>query len=476
VVDLTTRVTRAAQTFVEVRADGSDALPFDDTFNVPLSVSDMLRVLIVDGTGQEGAEEAAATPAGALKPGPSREEASASTESGPRTLSGARILRFALNPARELGQAHGTGIATTVVTPEALAGQPLSKYGLIVLYDVNSLSESALKDLDGFVRQGAGLLIVCSGGCKPMKFNRSFAAAGAEHGALCPARVGNEVELDPPVGISLGGTLAHPVMAAFRDRLQGDLSVVRFTKVREVSDVVEGAAVMFQDTSGRPLAVEMRLPRGRIALLTVGLELDRGNIARTRAFPVLLWRMVEHLTGRLESSPPDVLTALRPAVLDVSEPAFSFVQELELAPVAAVQSGASGATAEEPRAAAPLRLTINKDRTVLVPGLQAGQYQLRKPTPKGEPAPVMAYTRFVSVNPDPRESDMTRMDKQDLARLFGERVRIVDARKGADITPRGAELWRMLAVMLAAAYLAEGCVGWLLSARREKQRGEGVAA
>ena len=39
-----------------------------------------------------------------------------------------------------------------------------------------------------------------------------------------------------------------------------------------------------------------------------------------------------------------------------------------------------------------------------------------------------------------------------------------------NLTPRGGELWKILAVLLALAYAAEALVGWILSVRRERQR------
>ena len=59
--------------------------------------------------------------------------------------------------------------------------------------------------------------------------------------------------------------------------------------------------------------------RGRVMMLVFGFELDRGNIARTRVFPPLMWRMVDYLTGQLRTLPPDQLVARTPGALDVSE-------------------------------------------------------------------------------------------------------------------------------------------------------------
>jgi len=465
-VDLTLPVNRAVRTFVEVGVEPDDALPHDNVLSVPLNVSDARRVLIVDGTPEPsggtpllplGSAGAAPSPLGQ----PDQDTGDGEPAAG-ESLSGAKILRLVLNPGRELGRAHGTGIRTTVVTPEALKGQPLSKYDVVALYDVSALPQQALRDLATFVRQGRSLLLVCSGGISAMKFNRTFASAEAGRGVLSPAPLGNERALDPPVGISFADS-AHPLLAPFRDRLRGDLSAVRFAATRELRTLAPGATVAFSGTDGQPLAAEMAVGRGRVLLLAFGFELERGNIARTRVFPVLAWELVDYLTGELEPAPPDLLTASRPAVLDVSEPPFAFLGELELCPVDAA-----------PGQATATRLPVSEARTVLLGGLPAGRYLLRKPEEPGGPARRTTYARHIAVNPDPRESRTERLDEAELAKLFGEGVRVRSHAEPADLSLAGGELWLLLVGLLVLAYIAEGGVGWVLSARREKTRTAGA--
>ena len=271
--------------------------------------------------------------------------------------------------------------------------------------------------------------------------------------------------LDPPIGIWYSEN-THPLLAPFRERLKGDLSTIRFTTVRELklNDLAEGATVVFVGSDRRLLAVEMPVERGRIMLLTFGFELQRGNIARTRVFPALMWQLVNYLTGQLQTRPPDVLTASRPAVLDVSEAPFAFLNELELCPV-----DARGQIKVS-------RLPISEERTALLAGLPTGRYLLRKAEPPGDTARRTTYARQVAVNHDPKESDTRRVGKAELATLFGEGVEVLTAREAVDLAPSGGELWLPLIVLLALAYAAEGGVGWVLSARREKQRTAGTMA
>lgn len=453
VVDLTTPVNRSVRTVAQVRLRDADALPADDHFSVPLNVSETRRVLIVNGSGQSAAPDASLSGLGQSAAG------AASAAPAEETVDGATILRYVLNPGRELGRANGTGIDTTLTSPDALAGQALSRFELIVLYDVTSLPAQAVEDLNTFVRQGRSLLIVGSGGVNPLQFNRLFFSADPQRPGLSPAQLGNDREASPALALAAdAGT--HPWLAPFRDRLQGDLATIRFTRTRELPALAGPATVMLAGADGRPLAVEMPLEKGRVALLAFGFELDRGNLARTRVFPSLMWRLVDHLTGRLRVLPPDVLTALQPAVLDVSELGFAFATKLEL-------------TSSGDPARPPLLLDVSPQNTVIIPPLPAGVFQLHKPLTAGA---VSGHTRNITVHSDPRESDMAVAAAPVLGEWLGGPVAVAGLADPLTLAPKGGEFWRLFVWLLVVAYVAEALFGYLMTARREKQRSaEGAA-
>lgn len=447
VVDLPTPVNRSVRTIAQVRLKEDDALLSDNSFSVPLNVSETRRVLIVNGASQ-----VVTTGSALASLGQPATPAAAAMDDAEGKVDGATILRYVLNPGRELGHAHGTGIDTTVVAPDALINQTLSKYELVVLYDVTSLPAQAMDDLNTYVRQGRSLLLVGSGGVNALQFNRLFYSGDAQRPGLSPAQLGNDKEFTPALALAESGS-PHPWLAPFRDKLQGDLAIVRFTKVRELPALAPAASVMLAGAEGQPLAVEMPLERGRVALLGFGFELDRGNLARTRIFPTLMWRLVDYLTGQLRVQPPDVLTALQSSALDVSEPGFAFATELELS-----TTGFD---------AAPLRLPIGVDQTVIIPGLAAGEYQLHKPRTTGA---VSGYLRNLTVHADPSESEMPKATEPQLADWLGGPVRVANLEDATKLAPIGGELWKVFVILLVAAYLAEAVIGYLLNARREKLR------
>lgn len=467
VIDMPVRVTRAVRTFARLRID-PDAFGDDDTFSVPLNVADARRVLIVNGAAQQAVSDSKLTPVSLSALGTAGGAAAPAVEAEAAT-DGATILKYVLNPGRELGLAHGTGIDSTVVTTEALAGQTLSKYECVILYDVSSLPEAVMQDLDTFTREGRALLIVCSGGCNALAFNRSFASASGKRAQLAPAQLGNELTFETPAGIQLPNP--HPLFAPFRDRLQGDLSVIHFTRIRELGALTDGATALFRaDNEGkRPLAVELPFGRGRVIMTTFGVELERGSIAKARVFPALAWRLIDYLTGQLRSRPPDVLTALQPAVLDATEAPFAFATELEITQVK---------TAEKEIAPAPLRLPLRTDGTVQIPGLKAGRYRMAKAREAGQSNQIetqSGYSRNLTVQLDPAESQMARMENPALADVFGAGAKSITVRDPLPAIAGGGELTKAFVIGLLAAYVLESFFSWLTSLQRAKKRAEGDA-
>jgi hypothetical protein len=456
VVDLTARVQRAANTVASVRV-AEDAYTADDVFNVPLNISDTRRILIINGSSQAtpDTKSPVAGKLGDATPPPGAE--------AEPTIDGATILRFVLNPGRELGAAHGTGIDVTLISPDAVATQTLSKYDLIALYDVSSLSDGAMEDLTTFVSEGRAALVMCAGNCQALSFNRTLAAGSAKRPALSPALIGNDKTLEQPLEIQQAGN-AHALMTPFQDKLRGDLSVIRFTKIREIQSMGENASVLLNAVSGQPLALEHAVGRGRVVLLTFGFELDRGNIARARAFPPLMWRLVDYLTGQLRQRPPDVVKAMAPAVLDVSEPAFTFATELDLL------ANTKANDLKAPAAATPpARLACNADRTTLMPAMPAGRYVLTKSGQAGETA-RMGYSRYVTTYIDPIESDTRKQNAAELPALFGAETKVITAKDVWNLALPGGELWKILVGLLAIAYAGEALFGCVQSMRRERLR------
>ncbi len=474
VADLTSRVKRSLRGFATVTLDNNDAVPHDDLFTIPFVVEPSRRILVVNGVSiDETADIEASTLAGLSGGGSAIFEEE-------EVIDGARILQYALNPGRELGLAFGTGLDTIQITPDALPAQTLSKYDAIILYDVSKLSDQSVKDLDVFVSEGRSLLIIASGDLNPIEFNGNLASARSDAAAVSPVRFGKDINLDPPAAVrfapvatdAFGEGVTYqpgPWLAPFRHRGQGDLGTIRFRTIREIREIEPGANVLMQ-VEGRPLAIEAARGRGKVVVLTFGLELGRGNIAMTKVFPILVWRLMDYLGGRLHARPPDTLVAAAPAALDASEMAFSLTRDLELAraleqPRAVEVEDIAGTDTE-----GPLELTVNDQSTVFVDSLDAGNYWLKRRGGAVADARAGGYRRPVTVNPDPRESRMERPSDEDLQKLLGENIQLLKGPRVAGLAPTGMELWRWLIMGLVAAYLLEAIIAYITGAIRDKRQ------
>ena len=493
VVALTSYVSRSMSSFAAVLLQDRDAMLHDNVFSIPFVVAPRRGVLIVNGaTAGRAAVSLEAEALGALGDG---DDAGQMAMDEP--IGGARILQFVLNPARELGLETTTGIDTDVVTPETLPAQMLNKYDVIILYDVNSVSEKSREDLDRFVRQGRSLLVICSKTTNPLKFNEFFVVPFTVpevglRGPLVPARVGNDAAFNPAVPVRLsdpqrapeGGTVTYspgPWLAPFRDRRRGVLSVIRLARARGVHAIKDGANILLQTEDGEVLALEAKRGLGRIVLFSFGVELSRGNIAMTRAFPELMWRLLDYLTGKLRTKPRDSLVASEPAVLGAWEPAFSPVEDLELSPARhdlrpkPLRKGAAALglddkqTASASPAQAPRVLPITPQRTVVVEGLPVGHFRLHKRSKTAGIAPAGSSARPITVNPDPRESDMTRVVDGEVQKLFTASARVATAEQVRRIAPAGLELLPWVVALLTAVFVIEAICGYAAGVLRSKK-------
>jgi len=485
VVDLSSRVTRSARSFATVMLQEEDGMLHDNVFSVPFMVSPVSRVLIVDGV--TGAEEKASLQAfaafGSGEDAPEKQDDAA--------LTGPRILQFALNPARELHMPYGTGVETDVVTPEALPAETLSKYDVIILYDVSTLKDISRKDLDRFVRDGRAVVLICSGLVNPIEFNRTFAAAEGDRLALSPVQIGNDRGFAPAIAVRLSDArdaqpgdmvtyLPGPWLEPFRDRRHGSLQTLRIVRARELRGLGNDANVLLQGSGGEILAVEAPRGQGRVVLLNFGLELTRGNVAMTHEFPQLMWRLVDYLTGRLRRKPSDALTASQPAALDASEPGFGLVAGLELVPAVqdprpspprasatmAAEAAEGGALAGSPAArndATALHLPITAQGSVMVGGLPVGHYRLQRKASGG-------YFRPIAVNADIGESDMTRVGEDHLHQVLPG-ARVVEPAAVLRAVPAGWEAWPVVVALLMLAYAVEAACSHVLNLRRERKGG-----
>ena len=318
VVDIPVGFDAPVNTYCRLELAPPDVLAADDSFTVPIRLDRRFEVLIIDGSEpkdeeSEGATATAAAPADGAK------------QAG---LTGVRMLEFALNPAQFAGEGRGRtrNSAVKTVSVSAVKTAILGTSNLIILHNVSRLPQQTLDDLREFVKTGRSIMIVPGNDVNLIDLRTQF-MAGKDGIPLCPADVDNPVNIEPGTKVSLGDSV-HPVMEPFTDLQKGDLGSIRFRQLRGLKPLGD-AAVVFR-VGELPAAVEMnvrvqgdtpeqRARRGRICVLAFGLEPEWSNLAVTRVFVPLIWRLTDHLAGRLGALPVDVVRSGERLALDCSD-------------------------------------------------------------------------------------------------------------------------------------------------------------
>src|SRR5439155_7607582 len=164
------------------------------------------------------------------------------------------FLRAALSFANPEGKSP---IQMKVESPAALGSLDLNKYPLIILANVQRLSEDAVTRLENYVDRGGSLLVFLGDKVDAAAYNQNLAGTTRPHGGLLPGKLGerkgnpdapekkaDDGKLDESYAAIASITYSHPALAAFQDSKHGNLSGVTFKALWEVKPEPEQAAVL----------------------------------------------------------------------------------------------------------------------------------------------------------------------------------------------------------------------------------------
>lgn len=267
--------------------------------------------------------------------------------------------------------------AVTRRTSQTLSGADLAGQAVVLLDDVPAPGSGLMQRLSGFVEAGGGLCVALGRRSAP----EGWEARGA---ALMAGATGPVVDRLADHGARLSGLAGeHPAFEIFRAPRSGDMSTARFFRYRTFRPG-DGAVVLARFDDGGVALAEHALGRGRVVVWTSGLDNVWNDLAVQPVFLPFLHQLVGYLAGyqapRLSHTVGEVLDTRQ----------WSGELSLETPSGIRVASGAGDAAA-----AHELR--------------EAGFYTLRLLGRNQEPVAV-------AVNPDPAESDLARLDPEELAR------------------------------------------------------------
>lgn len=166
----------------------------------------------------------------------------------------------------------------------------LGEYRVVVLCNVDHLSDADVKNLAAFVSKGGSLLVftgdrVEAAGYEPLR-----------RAGLLPATV--EGPVGPDVFRFGSWDKEHPIFRPLSDPQEGDLRRIVFHHITRLKPA-DGAKVLASAAGGEPLLVEGKLGDGKVLVVSSTADRDWGDWPQTRLYVPLVHQMAGYLTDRL---------------------------------------------------------------------------------------------------------------------------------------------------------------------------------
>jgi hypothetical protein len=407
-VHFTHRFTSPGDHTMAVRAAG-DQLEPDNARWLVVPVRDEIRVLCVEG--RDGA---------------------------------AKYIAGALNP----GLSTPSAIRPTVVAEGDLSELSLTDFDCIFLSNLPQLTASEAQRIAQYVAAGGGLVFFLGDRVIPDAYNHlvagSEAVLGNEPLALVPARIGELVD-EPRVGVD-PLEYRHPIVAPFRGNERAGLlttPVSRYYRL-EVPETVRHGEVAATIGRGDPFIVAAPLGKGRTVVVATDGSLSSVDAATGE--PWTIW-----------PTWPSFLPIVRELLAYAVSGMQHDWQQPVGTPIASEGKLIAGATPKVLRPdgrTAPVALHIvhREQQWIYRDTELAGIYSLASQSP-------IASKRFAR-NVDTRESDITRIELEDLPREFVVRSTSPAAEDGAPSTLvahaawSGRLLWLAFALLFVESFLA----------------------
>ena len=261
--------------------------------------------------------------------------------------------------------------ALTVKTAGSINPTELDPYRVVIVNDAAGMSQGLAAGLKNFVESGGGLIIAAGKHTDAGDFNRLL-------GATAPAQLGEAVQ-SRGYALMSQVKMDHPIFSAFAR--SGRLTSTRVYGYHRATPK-EGALTLAALDDGSPIVIEGSAGRGKVLLLTTTLDTAWNDLPLTPLFLPLVRQMLEYLSGREAASYYAIGQAFSaPADTDGSLPAID---------------SPGGKRIDDSRK--------NSAGEQSVEASEVGFYRLR----------YRDRDEFVAVNLDTRESDLTKLNIDDL--------------------------------------------------------------
>jgi hypothetical protein len=399
---------------VEVSID-DDPLALDNRRYMVVPVRESLKVLLVDGHFKS-------------------EPYQAETD----------YLAQALSPTEE-SPGQPRPIRVEVIPESQLANRELADFDVVVLCNVNQFVPRDVTALDDFLNQGGGVVIFGGDQVLPDNYNRLLYADGK---GILPA------ELGPSVGDAAkrqGGFLfnplayRHPIVSEYQgesDPVTAGITTARTWQYHKLLHKDPKADVVMAFENGDPAIVELARRRGTVVFVATSADAGWTDWPFHKSYPPVMQQIVIHAsTGRFAERN-----------IRVGQPFDqSFPASGAGAPVTVLTpNGQSVSTKLQPSGGVS---QFHFEHTEL-----SGRYQVRIAAPLGVESSFAA-------NPDPAESDLTKLDRAALADAvpgwnFLYLTNSRELAEDASSVGRRGELHRFLLFSLLTMLLLESLLAW----------------
>lgn len=245
------------------------------------------------------------------------------------------------------------------------------KTAVVILNDVDRLTDAADRQLARWVEQGGGLLLAAGRRVHAATFNQSF-------GALAPATLHTETESSASRFESIAELdTSHPLLAPFAPTRAVNLALARIHG-HCLAAPKQNARVLARLASGHPLLVEHAVGLGKVLLFTSSLDTSWNDLPLSPMYVPLVQQILRYL--RPTDAPTSYLV---------------------------------GQAVRLPHSASPLRLDSPTGKRVQTTASsfvaeENGHYRLRS----------AAGEQLIAVNLDFRESDLRKLDVNQFVSAF----------------------------------------------------------
>ncbi|MFP4356390.1 MAG: BatA domain-containing protein [Phycisphaerae bacterium] len=303
------------------------------------------------------------------------------------------------------GSIAATGTASVrLSTPEQLTAQALEDSQIVLLAGVSGLTDAQWTSLARFVRAGGGLWVVPG----PLVAARGYQTQEAVE--ILPARIEGLEAVDQGVRLT-AGRFDHPLISAFADGRNGGFDPLRFYRRLELSVPAEQVDVPVRYSDGPPALLAQRVGSGAVVLWNFSPAGSFSNLTGFGQQLILTDRTLAWLAA------PDRW----PTQVQLGQELILRVPE---------QLGGATATVRRPGRSGrdPLAIDPATRQVTLRPDV-VGHWVVEFVT-AGQ-----TIERGFSVNLDPAESDLQRLEAARIVDLFPPGL----VRFGADATLAAAE-------------------------------------